>query len=85
MSYGYQGYGRRGPSGDPGFGIGARLIPILIGLIAVGVTMARGCQQGPFGRAQVVAINSQQESATRHAGVSGSAEHSPHGRSRTDG
>jgi len=60
MSYGYRGNDQRHPSG-PGFGVGARLIPILIGLIAVGVTMARGCQQGPFGRAQVVAINPKQE------------------------
>ena len=60
MSYGNQGNYRRQPSG-PGFGLGARLIPIVIGLIAVGVTMARGCQQGPFGRNQVVAINPQQE------------------------
>ena len=45
----------------PGINFGARMIPIVIGLIAIGVTMARGCQQGPFGRAQVVAMNSQQE------------------------
>ncbi|MEK6259857.1 MAG: M48 family metallopeptidase [Planctomycetota bacterium] len=45
----------------PGFNLGTRMIPIVIGLIAIGVTMARGCQQGPFGRAQVVAMNAQQE------------------------
>lgn len=60
MSYGYPNDGDRRPQG-PGFQLSARMIPIVIGLIAVGVTMARGCQQGPFGRAQVVAMNAQQE------------------------
>lgn len=50
--YGYQG---------SGIGLGVRLIPILIGLIAVGATMVRGCQQGPFGRVQIVAIQPPQE------------------------
>jgi metalloendopeptidase OMA1, mitochondrial len=62
MSYGNRGYDdRRQFGGGQGFGIGARLIPIVIGLIAVGVTMVRGCQQGPFGRSQLVAINPKQE------------------------
>ncbi len=56
MSYGYHRQNR-----GPGFSFGTRMIPIVIGLIAIGVTMARGCQQGPFGRAQVVALNQQQE------------------------
>jgi predicted Zn-dependent protease len=44
-------------------GLGVRLIPILIGLAAVGFTMARGCQHGPFGRMQLVApMNPEQES-----------------------
>ena len=60
MSYGNQDYDYRQNRG-PGFNLGARMIPIVIGLIAIGVTMARGCQQGPFGRAQVVAMNAQQE------------------------
>ena len=60
MSFGDQdGSYRRGRG--PGFSMSARMIPIVIGLIAVGFTMARGCQQGPFGRAQVVAMNPQQE------------------------
>ena len=59
MSYGNQGDYRQ--NRGPGINLGARMIPIVIGLIAIGVTMARGCQQGPFGRAQVVAINTQQE------------------------
>lgn len=52
-------YGYRG--GGMGMGLGVRLIPILIGLIAVGFTMVRGCQQGPFGRIQFVAIQPDQE------------------------
>ena len=60
MSYGNQDYNYRQNRG-PGFNLGTRMIPIVIGLIAIGVTMARGCQQGPFGRAQVVAMNTQQE------------------------
>lgn len=40
-----------------------RLVPILIGLAVIGFTMIRGCQQGPFGRQQVVAMNAQEESA----------------------
>ena len=56
MSYGY---GDRGNGG--GFGLGARLIPLLIGAIVIGFTMVRGCQHGPFGRTQVVAITPDQE------------------------
>lgn len=62
MSYGYRGYDDRGPSGGGGgIGLGARLIPLLIGLIAIGATMARGCQHGPFGRTQIVTMSPQQE------------------------
>jgi metalloendopeptidase OMA1, mitochondrial len=39
------------------------LLPLLIGLIAIAALAAKGCQQGPFGRHQVVALNSQQEAA----------------------
>ncbi len=60
MSYGY-GYGRQYGDGGGGFNLGARLIPIVIGLIAIGITMARGCQHGPFGRTQVVAMSPAQE------------------------
>jgi predicted Zn-dependent protease len=47
--------------GERGFPV--RLVPILLGLIAVGFIMVRGCQEGPFGRRQVVALNPQQERA----------------------
>lgn len=61
MSYGDPRYG-----GGDGNGVGARLlvraIPLLIGLVVIGATMVRGCQQGPFGRVQVVAIDPEQES-----------------------
>jgi metalloendopeptidase OMA1, mitochondrial len=39
------------------------LLPLLIGLIAIGAVAMKGCQQGPFGRRQVVALNSQEEAA----------------------
>lgn len=38
-----------------------RLVPLLIGAVVIGFTMLKGCQEGPFGRAQVVAINERQE------------------------
>jgi predicted Zn-dependent protease len=40
---------------------GIRLLPIIIGLLAVGFVAVRGCQEGPFGRKQIVALNPQQE------------------------
>jgi predicted Zn-dependent protease len=40
-----------------------RLVPIIIGVAVIGFTMARGCQTGPFGRRQVVAMNADQETA----------------------
>ncbi|HEV3301473.1 MAG TPA: M48 family metalloprotease [Planctomycetaceae bacterium] len=40
-----------------------RLLPILIAVVAIGVMMARGCQQGPFGRKQIVGMGPQQEAA----------------------
>jgi predicted Zn-dependent protease len=43
--------------------IGLRLFPLLLGAIAIGFMMIRGCQEGPFGRKQVVALNEQQEMA----------------------
>src|SRR5262245_45376418 len=43
--------------------IGTRLIPIILALIAAGFILVKGCQRGPFGRHQVVALNPQQESA----------------------
>lgn len=40
-----------------------RLVPILIGVVLIGFTLLRGCQQGPFGRKQLVAMNPQEEAA----------------------
>jgi predicted Zn-dependent protease len=39
----------------------ARLVPIAVGLIGVLVLLARGCQEGPFGRRQLVAMSPEQE------------------------
>lgn len=60
MSYGDPRYGYRGNNG-PGLGLAVRMIPILIGLVVIGSTMARGCQQGPFGRMQIVALKPEEE------------------------
>jgi predicted Zn-dependent protease len=38
-------------------------LPILIGLFAMLVVAAKGCQVGPFGRAQIVALSPEQEAA----------------------
>lgn len=70
MSYGDPRYDRRyrqeydqqyGPGNQIGISLLVRMIPILLGLGAVAMTMVRGCQQGPFGRTQVVAMNPAQE------------------------
>lgn len=37
-------------------GCGIRLAPILIGVIAIGFFMAKGCEKGPFGRRQLVGM-----------------------------
>lgn len=62
MSYGDPRYG-----GDPGrrmmSQLGARMIPIVLGLLVVGFTMIRGCERGPFGRNQVLAVKGEQEMA----------------------
>jgi predicted Zn-dependent protease len=62
MSYGYGG-------GYPQYGYGGgrpslimRLAPALVMLIPAVMLLARGCQQGPFGRQQIVGMNPQQES-----------------------
>src|SRR5262249_30608908 len=63
MSYGY--------SSDPGYGYGSGLlrslavrgVPIIVALVIAAFTMTRGCQEGPFGRKQLVAINTQEETA----------------------
>ncbi len=40
-----------------------RFVPILLGLLAIGWIAIKGCQQGPFGRQQIVGANAQQEQA----------------------
>jgi Zn-dependent protease with chaperone function/guanyl-specific ribonuclease Sa len=40
-----------------------RLLPILIGVVLIGFTALRGCQQGPFGRHQIVGMKPDQEAA----------------------
>jgi Zn-dependent protease with chaperone function/guanyl-specific ribonuclease Sa len=40
-----------------------RILPILIGAALIGFMALRGCQQGPFGRHQVVGMGQQQEAA----------------------
>jgi predicted Zn-dependent protease len=61
MSYGYG-----DPYGRPrrGHPILTRLfIALLLAAIPIGGLLIRGCQEGPFGRNQVVALNPQQEEA----------------------
>jgi|HubBroStandDraft_6_1064221.scaffolds.fasta_scaffold20819_2 guanyl-specific ribonuclease Sa len=40
-----------------------RLLPIAIGLVLIGFTAVRGCQQGPFGRHQIVGMKPEQEAS----------------------
>jgi predicted Zn-dependent protease len=40
-----------------------RLLPVLIGVAAIGFMLVRGCQQGPFGRKQIVGMGPEQEAA----------------------
>jgi predicted Zn-dependent protease len=40
---------------------GFRILPILLALVAAGFIFVRGCQEGPFGRPQVVGLTPQQE------------------------
>ena len=71
MSYGDPRYGRRYTRQNEsrysngghqlGISLMVRMIPIVIGLLTVGFTMVRGCQQGPFGRVQIVAMKPDQE------------------------
>ena len=55
----YEGQYARGNQVNIGWLV--RMIPILFGVCAVGFTMVRGCQQGPFGRVQIVAMKPPQE------------------------
>jgi predicted Zn-dependent protease len=41
--------------------LGIRLVPILIGLLVIGFMMVRGCQEGPFGRRQIVGMTPTEE------------------------
>src|SRR5262245_6867652 len=54
MSFGTSSGERRG---------GLKLWPILIGLAVIGVTALKGCQEGPFGRHQIVGMGPQEEAA----------------------
>ncbi len=49
------------PSGPRRLGI--RLLPIVLAILAAGFVALKGCQEGPFGRRQIVAIGPQQEKA----------------------
>ncbi len=51
------------PYDRPRGGGGIRILPILIGLVLIGLVALRGCQQGPFGRRQVVGMGPEQEAA----------------------
>jgi len=42
-------------------GINLRWVPIALGLLAAGFVMVRGCQEGPFGRRQVVGLTPAEE------------------------
>jgi predicted Zn-dependent protease len=39
----------------------ARLAPIVLAVLAIGFVVVKGCQSGPFGRRQVVALSPEQE------------------------
>lgn len=58
MSYGYQQFGPGG--GRPSTIM--RLAPLIIMLLPAIALLARGCQEGPFGRHQVVGMSTQEES-----------------------
>lgn len=61
MSYGDPRYQYRENNGiNPALLV--RLLPILIGAALIGMTALKGCQQGPFGRVQVVGMDTAQES-----------------------
>lgn len=65
MSYGDPRYQR--PYGSPLQQFietfGWRLIPVAIGIVAIGFTAIRGCDRGPFGRNRVLAVKGEQEMA----------------------
>lgn len=49
--------------GQPGQRLTQILVALLIGLLAMGLFAVRGCQRGPFGRTQFVALTPDQEKA----------------------
>jgi metalloendopeptidase OMA1, mitochondrial len=51
------------PAQDAGRRLMQVLMALLIGLVAMGVFALKGCQRGPFGRRQIVALSPQQENA----------------------
>ncbi|HMP01920.1 MAG TPA: M48 family metallopeptidase [Gemmatales bacterium] len=51
--------GSRRAYGQSGF----KLWPLLLGLLVAGFYMARGCQEGPFGRTQIVGLSPGEEAA----------------------
>jgi ABC-type microcin C transport system permease subunit YejB len=40
-----------------------RLLPIILAVVAIGFVVVKGCQSGPFGRKQIVALTPAQEAA----------------------
>lgn len=52
-------WGTRRDQGRGGF----KLLPLLIGLIVAAVYIARGCEEGPFGRRQILALTPGEEAA----------------------
>jgi predicted Zn-dependent protease len=56
-------YGDRYESGQPAVWILRLVVAAVIALFGIGAVAIKGCQRGPFGRHQVVALNPQQEAA----------------------
>jgi metalloendopeptidase OMA1, mitochondrial len=52
-----------GSYGGRGRGLGVRLLPIGLAILAAAFVAWQGCQNGPFGRNQIVAVNPEQEKA----------------------
>jgi metalloendopeptidase OMA1, mitochondrial len=52
-----------GYNGGRGRGLGVRLLPIALAILAAGFVALKGCQEGPFGRRQIVAVGGEQEKA----------------------
>lgn len=63
MSYGDPYYDRGDVGRQMMMRLAVRAVPLLIGLVVIGFTAIRGCHQGPFGRAQVLNVTGQEETA----------------------